>query len=96
MTTAFDTAIADMLNDPNVGVDVSWSESPIGKRAFFFEEYNPELNMEGLSIGIEVLSSDFSGAVPGQEITVKGTTYKIKSPLKKIDDLMSIIELSID
>jgi hypothetical protein len=96
MTTAFDTAITDMLNDPNIGVDATWSGSLTGKRAFFFEEYNPELNMEGLSVWIEVLSSDFSGAVPSQEITVKGTMYKIKSPLKKIDDLMSRIELSID
>ena len=96
MTTAFDTAITDMLNDTNVGVDAAWSGSPIGKRAFFFEEYNPELNIEGLSVWVEVLSTDFIGAVPSQEITVKGTTYKIKSPLKKIDDLMSRIELSID
>jgi hypothetical protein len=99
MTTAFDTAIIDMLNDPNVGDDATYTPTggtAVATRVFFQKEDGAVLGMKGYLIRIEGLTSIFSSAKPGETVTVLGTTYKIKEPPHESDDGMSIIELSVD
>lgn len=94
----FNDALADILNS-DLGKSASYTSSggtSTSIRVLFHRDYAPELGIEGHHVWIEALTSDVSTAKPGESITVDGITYKIKSPPQREDDLMSLIELSLD
>ena len=96
--TLFGDAASAILNS-DLGYAATYTATgvdPVSTRVLLYQDYFPELGVEGHTIAIDGLPSVFGSAVPGETVTVAGTTYKIKGPPQKIDKDFVRLELSID